>query len=412
MAPPGPAEARRDDARLRISDAWLEPLLRRLSEKAALALGLTRVGVWLLVDGGRRLAVFHQHDQRSPRGFAGAMLEVASVPAYLRALARDGALVVRDAARDPRLGEWRGPCLSTLGVASLMDVPVCSDGALLGVICHEHVGPPRNFSDAEVALATSFAGELVRRLHGVPASEIERTLAGLRELRQGLDESVEMVRLAAGLGHDLNNLLTVIAGNAELLESVSAVPVTHQRAREIRDAVGRGRVFVQELVDLGRRRPRVPRVEKVAEHVEHYAPFLEQALAAGAGSRLELVLSGVGAVMMDPRELDRVVLGLATSTLSPRAGDARVALEVADRSLTEGPRPGEWVMIAVSHAGAPLRLSLERLFEPFAHATPTGSRMGMVIVKDIVMRAGGFLEAAPSDEGRGLTVRAYLPRIA
>ena len=70
---------------------------------------------------------------------AGAELNAADYPAYFAALAGTDVLAAADARHDPRTREFAAGYLEPLGIGAMLDVPIRPDG----VLCHEHVGPPR-----------------------------------------------------------------------------------------------------------------------------------------------------------------------------------------------------------------------------------------------------------------------------
>jgi GAF domain-containing protein len=79
----------------------------------------------------------------------GAVILGSEAPSYVEELARAAALAIEDVATDPRARELQGYC-SARRISSMLDVPVRVGGELVGVLCHEHVGPPRHWSSADV----------------------------------------------------------------------------------------------------------------------------------------------------------------------------------------------------------------------------------------------------------------------
>lgn len=85
-------------------------------------------------------------------------LLASDYPGYFRALnARSNVIISDDVKTDARLAEFRDGYFRPLGITSMLDVPVHRAGQLYGVICHEHVGPARQWTDHEVEAARSFA---------------------------------------------------------------------------------------------------------------------------------------------------------------------------------------------------------------------------------------------------------------
>ena len=88
---------------------------------------------------------------------AGASLEAGAYPAYFRALETGRAVAASDAHRDPRTIELAADYLAPLGIGAMLEAPIRHDGRLAGVVCHEHVGPPRQWLIDEKIYAASIA---------------------------------------------------------------------------------------------------------------------------------------------------------------------------------------------------------------------------------------------------------------
>jgi diguanylate cyclase (GGDEF)-like protein len=88
---------------------------------------------------------------------AGASLEAAAYPAYFRALETGRSVAASDAHRDPRTVELAADYLAPLGIGAMLEAPIRHDGRLVGVVCHEHVGPPRQWLLDERSYAASIA---------------------------------------------------------------------------------------------------------------------------------------------------------------------------------------------------------------------------------------------------------------
>ena len=147
---PAFVEARWDDA------------LRVLTEAAANALEVTRVGAWSLEADGRTLVCDALYDRaRGAHGRSDPISE-RDFPGYFAAVRAELAIAAEDAASDPRTAELRTAYLEPLGIGAMLDVAVRAGGQLIGILCHEHVGPPRRWEPDEIACATAFADRVAR----------------------------------------------------------------------------------------------------------------------------------------------------------------------------------------------------------------------------------------------------------
>lgn len=126
-------------------------------ETGAKGLEVERCGIWLFSEDHRELlrqSYFLEkegHDRQSIR------LMTEDYPRYISSLESDRLLDADDAARDPRTNEFAEDYLAVHGISSMLDAPIRRGGRVVGVVCHEHVGPIRTWSDDEKIFAASMA---------------------------------------------------------------------------------------------------------------------------------------------------------------------------------------------------------------------------------------------------------------
>ena len=144
------------------SESWVrgdqESTLRELTEAAARTMRIQRVNVWLFDEGRTRMRCIQHYDRSTGEHTAGgAELAADDYPAYFRALAQERTVVANDAREDPNTSEFTEGYLDVNGITSLLDAPLRSGGQVVGIICHEHVGPARVWTEEEQRLAGSLA---------------------------------------------------------------------------------------------------------------------------------------------------------------------------------------------------------------------------------------------------------------
>lgn len=134
--------------------------LRSITALAANTSEVARVSYWSLQENDSALVcewMHHQARERVDEGFKGTRLSVADAPAYFNALALKRPIVAGDVLTHPATTGLVESYLRPLGITSLLDVPVWVRGEVVGVICHEHIGPAREWSAEEIDFASSLA---------------------------------------------------------------------------------------------------------------------------------------------------------------------------------------------------------------------------------------------------------------
>jgi signal transduction histidine kinase len=421
VIPPAPGEPRRrtDAARLEIvrltpgPDLHLPDLFRRVCEIAAETLEVERVGIWFFVEDGAALSCAHLFERSKREHSEGVTLRVSDSPAYFAALLNRKSIPAEVAISDPRTLQLADAYLSSLGITSLLDAPIYQGGSVVGVVCHEHTGPPREWTTEERDFAGSVADQVALKMK---AAELHELKAALHTLDAQLAETRRLEALgqfATGIAHDFRNLLTVVLGTSSLLGGRADLPAdVREGLKQIEGAAQRGANLTAELLRYSRNQPQATKVLPVAEAVEGMLDLLRA--AAGPAHPVEFhATPGSGKAYIDPTQLERVLMNLVVNARDamPEGGPIRIAVGKDAEANGHG---SVFARIEVRDAGAGIDPAhRDRLFEPFftTKESGKGTGLGLAIVKQIVDRAGGFVrvESAP---GRGTAMVVLLPRIA
>lgn len=233
------------------------------------------------------------------------------------------------------------------------------------------------------------------------------------QLRQA--QKMEAVgRLAGGVAHDFNNVLTVIQSYAELMASdLGTGAPGHEEIQAIRGAADRAAALARQLLSFSRREVVIPRVIDVNGVLLGMKGILERLMRQGVELRIELSDAPL-LVRADAGQLEQVLMNLAINAVDamPDGGVLHVSsAQVHDAHLPDGPGDGTVVEIAVSDTGTGMTDAVrQRLFEPFFTTKPAGQGTGLGLATAYaIMRAADGIIRVASEPGKGARFAVLLP---
>jgi PAS domain S-box-containing protein len=227
-------------------------------------------------------------------------------------------------------------------------------------------------------------------------------------------------RLAGGVAHDFNNMLTIISGyNRMILDQLSPMDALRGFAEEILKAADRAGALTNQLLAFSRRQIMQPRIVDVNELIRNTDKMLRRLI----GEDVELVLSlppEMGNIRADPGHIEQAVFNLAVNARDAMPNGGRITIETAGVYLDEsyarthiGVEPGNYVMIAVSDTGQGMDADTKRrIFEPFFTTKDKGkgTGLGLATVYGTVKQSGGDIWVY-SEPGKGTTFKLYFPNV-
>jgi two-component system cell cycle sensor histidine kinase/response regulator CckA len=374
---------------------------------SAMALGMERVGVWYFEDDEQRLVCQCLYTLSTKSHSSGEVLEARTFPNYVAALRERRALAAADARTHRHTAELTQSYLTPHGIGALLDAPILSGGRLVGVVCHEHVGEPRNFEQHELDFAGSVADMIALIEEQSARVRLEAALREQDELVQRSAKLEALGRLARTAAHDFNNVLTAIMAGAHLLTRQGDAKLA-DGAKAITEAAEMGARISAQLLVLGREQPARSAPVSLSAALDAVLPVLRSRF----GDEL-VVHSEIGVrepvVLADPAQIERILLNLCIN--AAEAGGGRGRIEVRFRE----PRPEEargrgWLVLEVSDQGIGMSDEVkDHLFEPYFTTKPSGTGLGLASVYGIVRQLGGRVQAE-SVLGRGSSFIVTLPR--
>ena len=244
---------------------------------------------------------------------------------------------------------------------------------------------------------------------------LEHEKRGLEQtVRERTERLVQNEKLAtlgsllAGLAHELNNPLTVVSGQARLLQETASDPDAARRARRIGEAAERSVQIVRNFLALARQQP-AERIEVSLNDVVAGAVDLLAFDLRGARIRVTMDLARhLPAVAADPHQLHQVVVNLVTNAQQAlRRHDGERAIRIATGPMPE--RNRVWLTVSDTGPGIPRELH-ERIFEPFFTTKPSGegTGLGLALCRSVVETHGGTI-TVDSEPAGGTTFAIELP---
>jgi two-component system, cell cycle sensor histidine kinase and response regulator CckA len=252
--------------------------------------------------------------------------------------------------------------------------------------------------------------------------EIIRDVTEHRKLEAQFIQAQKMEsvgRLAGGVAHDFNNMLSVIVGYSEMaLAKLDPLDPIHEDLQEIYEAGVRSTDITRQLLAFARKQTIAPVALDLNEAVKGMLKMLHRLI----GEDIDLAWLPKNSplpVMMDPSQVDQLLANLCVNARDAIHGVGRVTIETEEVVFDEaycadhhGFVPGEYVLLAVSDDGCGMGPdTLAKIFEPFftTKAVGRGTGLGLATVYGIVKQNNGFINVY-SEPGKGTTIKIYLAR--
>lgn len=267
-----------------------------------------------------------------------------------------------------------------------------------------------------------FSAELIDLAGEQYVLTLAQNITDRKKLESQLFQSQKMEsvgRLAGGVAHDFNNMLSVILGHAEmLLESVDPADPIHDDLVEIHNAAQRSADITRQLLAFARKQTISPRIIDLNETIEGMLKMLRRLI----GEDIDIAWIPAGGLLpvnIDPGQIDQLLANLLVNARDAIAGVGKVTIETANAVFDEaycanhaGFVPGRYAMLGVSDDGCGMgKEIISDIFEPFFTTKDVGqgTGLGLSTVYGIVKQNNGFINVY-SEPGKGSTFRIYIPQ--
>ncbi|OGQ87021.1 MAG: hypothetical protein A2512_06450 [Deltaproteobacteria bacterium RIFOXYD12_FULL_56_24] len=223
-------------------------------------------------------------------------------------------------------------------------------------------------------------------------------------------------RLAGGVAHEYNNMLSVILGHAELaLEKVDPSQPIYTDLRKIFKAGRRAADVTKQLLAFAREQAIIPVQLDMNQAVESMLNMLKRLI----GEEIELSFrseESTWPVQLDPVQFGQILINLCVNAMDAISGSGKIVIATGNTTFDEkychshpGFEPGEYAMLSVSDDGCGIdRKILDQIFEPFFSSKEigNGTGLGLSIIYGIVKQNHGFIDLV-SEPGHGANFTIY-----
>ncbi|MEM7743669.1 MAG: ATP-binding protein [Pseudomonadota bacterium] len=226
-------------------------------------------------------------------------------------------------------------------------------------------------------------------------------------------------KLAGGVAHDFNNVLTAISGNCDLLLlRKDASHPDFSDLTQIRQNSNRAAALVRQLLAFSRKQTLQPKLLSVQDVVSDTLYLLDRLI----GETITLSLDhgrDLGSVRADNQQLEQALMNLVVNARDAMPSGGMVTISTRNRRLAVAEQyrgvsvpAGDYVEISVSDDGTGIDAqAIDKVFDPFFTTKPQGegTGLGLSTVYGIVKQSGGYIYAMNLDRG-GAQFTILLPR--
>ncbi len=233
--------------------------------------------------------------------------------------------------------------------------------------------------------------------------EAEKALRESQERYMQAQKMESIGRLAGGVAHDFNNILTVINGYSDIVyHQLSDVDPRRAQVNEIRKAGAHAAELTQQLLAFSRKQVGRPRPVNLNGVVVEAEKLLRRIL----GEDVQLITRldpSIGLILADPGYVHQMLMNLTVNARDAMPDGGTLVIETS---------PGPFVCLSVSDTGSGMdEETRKNIFEPFFTTKGTkGTGLGLATVYGIVKQSQGSIDVL-TEPGKGSTFRVYLPRV-
>jgi signal transduction histidine kinase len=414
-----PAASRiKEIARLKLAkipaETPLEEYLRSVCQISSDAIGVERVGVWLFIDDRKVLRCANLFERSKEEHCVGAVLRVADYPSYFASLTIRKAVPAEVVSSEPWTAELNESYLKPLGITSMLDAGIFQDGELIGAVCHENVGAPREWTTEDRDFAGSVADLVSLKLKSAELRELRSAFMRSGQRVAQNDKITALEALAGGIGHDFREILKVFheCGVRLAKGAASIAPADlASLGRAILDAAEKGAELSRDLISFAEPSDKRLKVCDMEEVIADFLPAIREIL----GERYAVSFQpspGSGRVLLSRTQFFRILMNLVVNARDAMPEGGTITVRLSGVRLTGDPSyQGSFAMLEVLDRGRGIdEATRKRIFDPYFSTKSLGAGLGLAAVKQFVDRSGGIVRVE-SEPGKGTSFRLFFPKV-
>ena len=400
----------------------LEIAFKVITEKAANALKIERVSVWLFNSDCTKLKCISLYERSEQRHSADIERKLADYPIYFKTLASAHTINVTDTRTDPRVQELWDELLEPNNIVSLIDTSLWVGGEVVGTVLYEQVGIPRTWELSEQNFVSSIAEFVALTLE---VCNVYDELCLRKQAESALREAKETAEMAnraksiflGNISYELKTPLNSILEITEAFHNQVYGSVTEAQRQSLNTLESSGKNLLElinqilELTDIESSKIELQLAATSIQGLCDSSLSSVKHLAFQKNIHLKAaqVPEELEPIQVDERRIRQVFINLLTNAIKFTKEGGKVWIEVQPNFTNE------YIFFSVVDTGiGMLSDDLFKLFQPFVQVEnastrrSTGAGLGLVMVQKIVELHGGTVHAE-SQLGRGSRFTVKLP---
>ncbi len=284
---------------------------------------------------------------------------------------------------------------------------------------YEFTAISKNGKEIEVEAAVSY----IEYKDGVATQGIIRDITERKRLEKQLLQAQKMEaigRLAGGVAHDFNNILTIIRGYSELMLSrIDEKDTFHKSIKQVTRATERAELLTRQLLAFSRKQIMQARVIDLNELIKESEKLLRPLI----GEDIEFIAKLAHTpckIKVDPGQMEQVIMNLVVNSRDAMPSGGRITIETKHAAFEENNLPnkpeiskGNYIVLSISDTGIGIdKKAQSQIFEPFftTKEKGKGTGLGLSTIYGIVKQSNGYIYLE-SEPNRGSTFMVYLPSV-